>query len=526
MLWALPVCLFAIACSGSNGGEDNGGTDLGQDVGADAVQPDGLDDTGGLDPDVIDDTNVTPDPGVDVEPTDSIDDSTDALTLPDVDWTSLPTLPPGKTFTTRYAAGVGSAKINPESATPLSGFGFCMGDMTQCRVSDGIHDDLLATAVAFADTENGEVVIFVGVDSIGLFPMDAEVIEILSQTRIYEEYGVFLDGQRVIPAASHSHASPDTTALWGPMAGAGRDDAYMELMLNGVVQAAVDAYADLQDVEMDWGRGSSPNTDEDGFSHDNELVVLRGKKPNGDVLFTMTRWIAHPTAYGSSNLAISSDYIGPFRKKMEDEVGGMASFLNGPIGSVYPDRPHTCGIDEEAFPDGWRSPDVNPQDYIKVSCTGYQVADNAIAALQDTKPLAETGIKFRRQDFKFHCNNELFVLLRDFAPMPLPYFDTADPESKLDCMVDWVTLGDLNFLTTPGEAFPRFAFDGADLITGAGFENVIPLGLSPMWIGYLLTVDQWKDINLSYHQSLSPGPDIHPRFVEAVQAMVDAETSK
>jgi hypothetical protein len=502
--WFLPICLLALACSGGGGNSDVGIVDGGPDV---------------LEEDVVAVPDVQETPDSDVAP----DDEGGDVTLRDVAWETLPTLPPGKTFTTRYAAGVGIANINPTAPTPLGGFGFCMGDISICRIHDGIHDDLLAKAVALADTESGEVVIFVGMDALGLFPMDVEVMEIMVQNRIHDEFGVFLDGRRVIPAASHSHATPDTTALYGPMAGAGRDEAYMELLLSAIVQAAVDAYADLQDIELDWGQGTAPNTDEDGIARDEDLFVLRGRKPNGDVLFTLTRWNAHPTVFGMESLAASADYIGPFRKRMEAEVGGTAIYMNGSIGSVYPVRVHECGENEEAFPDGWRSPKTIKSEYMTVTCTGYGVADAAIAVLNDMKPLADTGIRFRRGDFKFHCNNELFVLLRDFAPMPLPYFDTMDPESLLDIFFDWVTVGDLEFLTTPGESFPAYAKAGADIIRTTGSRNVIAVGLAPTWVGYLLTQEQWKDINLSYHQSLSPGPDIYRGFVETVQALVDAE---
>lgn len=528
LAWLLvPACTMALACSGTSEGSDTGGTDT-----PDAVTNDTGGDVGpvdpGQDPGAVEDPGDQDpgqaDAGADV-PVDA--NPGDVLTrLPDVDWELLPTLPQDKTFTTRYAAGVGRVDVTPVTPTYLGGFGFCLGTPEMCRAHDGVHDPLLASAVALADTQTGELVVFVGVDMIGLFPYDGDVIQAQAQIRMREELGIYFPGERIMPSGSHAHSTPDTTGLWGPLAGAGRDDVYVKQLRDGIVDAAIEAVRNLQDVVLDWGQGSSPNTDEDGLLHDDVLVILRGKTPGGDTVFTMTRWPAHPTTYGSNNLALSADWPGTFRVKMEAETGAMAIHMQGPIGSVYPDRPNECGLEEEAFPDGFKHPDVSDSQRMKVTCTGYQVADAALAALETTQPVAETGIKFRQMDYGIHVNNGTFDLLRDFGPLNLPYFDTEDPNSVIPEESQWVTLGDLNFLTTPGESFPSFAAAGAKILADAGYTNPIVLGMTPNWIGYLLIEAQWEDINLSYHQSLSPGPDIDPKFRAAVQAAVEAETAE
>lgn len=538
------ACVLALACSGGSGDQKDSGP-----IVPDAIEADLGTDPGEADPGVVEDPGVAEDPGVvadtavedegqasdegavdpgTVEDVPADEGPTDVLTQrPDVDWESLPTLPVDKTFTTRYAAGVARVDVTPLTPINLSGYGFCMGDQKLCRQSAGVHDPMHATAVALADTQNGEVVVFVGVDSVGFFPYDADVMQAKVQTRMYQELGIYFQGERMIPSASHSHSSPDTTGLWGPLFGVTRDEAYIHLIRDGVVEAAVQAVSGLQDVSLDWAQTQLANRDEDGIVQDHKMVVLRGKKTGGETLFTMTRWPGHPTVYGSNNLAVSADWVGPFRKKMDEEAGGLAVYLQGPIGSVYPDpRPTECGLDEEAFPDGYKHPDVSDTDRMRVTCTGYMVADAALAALEDTQPLAETGIRFRFREFMFHVNNGTFALLQEHGPLPLPPFDPDDPESLIPEEVEWVTVGDLNYLTTPGESFPAFAAAGADILEGAGYTNPVVLGLAPNWIGYLLVESQWETSDLSYNQGLSPGPDIDPRFRAAVQAMVDAEATR
>jgi len=515
---------LALACSGSSEGSDTGdGTDVPDAIGGDVADLDAFD-AGSRDVEPVD-------PGSeDVPSTDVVADATvdanpgDILTrLPDVDWESLPTLPADKTFTTRYAAGVGRVDVTPVTPTYLGGFGFCLGTPDLCRSAEEAHDPQYASAVALADTQTGELVIFVGVDTVGLFPYDGDVIQAQTQIRMQEELGIYFQGERILPSGSHAHSTADTTGLWGPLAGLGRDDVYVTQLRDGIVDAAVQAVKDLQDVTLDWAQGTSPNNDEDGIIHDDKLFVLRGKTPEGDVVFTMTRWPGHPTTYGSENLSLSADWPGTFRLKMEAEQGGMAIHLQGPIGSVYPDRPSSCGLEEEAFPNGYKNPAVTDEQRMKVTCTGYQVANNALTALETAQPVAETGIRFRTMNYGIHITNGTFDLLRDFGPLNLPYFDPDDPESLIPEEAEWVTVGDLNYLTTPGESFPSFAAAGAKILTDAGYTNPIVLGLTPNWIGYLLIEEQWDNIDLSYHMSLSPGKDIDPKFRAAVQAAVDAE---
>ncbi len=453
----------------------------------------------------------------------------DGIPLPDANWAELPRLPKDKTFTKRYAAGVARTDVTPDHDIYLGGFGFCQGAPDVCRMSMGVHDPLLATAVALADTTTGEVVIFVGVDTIGIFKYDHDRMAEMIQTDLYNAYGVTFEGTRLMVSGSHAHSSPDDTGMWGPGVGTGRDEAYVKVLRDGIVKAAKDAYGNLQDATLDWAQGTSVNSSEDKDHQDSDLFVLRGKDKDGATLFTMTRWPAHPTAYGSDNQGISADWVGPFRLKMEKDLGGKAVFLQGPNGSVYPDRPSECGLTDEAYPNGFKTPAVTgphahpalqPADYMKVTCTGYLVAQNAELAMQTVKPVAETGITFLHSDFKFHPDNALLMMLGESCPLPIPVCDTEDPTSMYTSMFSVATVGDLTYLTTPGESFPSFAFDGKQVLLDAGYTNPIALGLTQDWMGYLMTPAQWTDSSLSYNQSLSPGADVEPKYLDTLKALI------
>jgi len=507
--------LWVIACGASGEGTDaspDHSTDLpdGSEVQAPDLPGTDVPDLSGQDIPPPEDTVTPPDPGSpDVGPADE---------GPEIPWDTLPRLPEGKTFTTHFAAGVGRGDVSPQTPCYLGGFGFCMGDDTLCRKSDGLHDPLLASAVAIADTATGEVVILIGVDTIGLIRKDIESMHHAIQMRLYEDFGVYFPGERAIISASHAHSSCDTIGLWGPMGGAGRDEGYTKVLEDGVVKAARDAFASLQDARLEWGQGTYQNSDEDVFADDKDLFVIRGKKGDDTTLFTVIRWPGHPTTYGDKMHAASADYVGTLRKKMEEEVGGLNVFLQGPIGSVYPERPSTCGLDQEAFPEGDRTTtDMNPADYMKVTCTGYAIAQVAIDALQAPTPVNENGIQFWHSSFFFHPDNEVLMMLAEFGPLPYDWVDVNDPNAKMRSIFSVARIGSLTLVTTPGEAFPVFARMAKDTAVEAGLPTPITLGLAQDWMGYLLNLEQWQDVNLSYHQSLSPGKEVYPFYEAALR---------
>lgn len=151
----LPLILFLVATVGCGGGSGGQADLLPETLVADAGPVDAHSDLS--DAGTVDDASleVAPDPGT---------DEAEATVEP------LPTLPPGLQVSTRYAAGAASATADPPDGAGHfpGGFGFCAGNEAACRVSEGQHDSLWVVAVALADPENGEVVVFVGIDSLGL----------------------------------------------------------------------------------------------------------------------------------------------------------------------------------------------------------------------------------------------------------------------------------------------------------------------------------------------------------------------
>ena len=433
---------------------------------------------------------------------------------------------------TRYQAGVARELVNPDHPVALGGYGLCIGSPEICRYSTGVHDDLAASAVALRDAETGEAVVFVGVDTAGLIRWDIDLIHQAATKAFREQLGIDFDGTRVVVGSSHSHQAPDTSGMYGPMEGAGRDEDYAAYLRDQVVKAAIRAYQDLRDVNLDWARGTKENTTKDPFSVDHDLYVLRGRTPAGETVFTLSRWSSHPTTYPETGHVVSSDFIGVYRHEIERRLGGLAVFFNGAAGSTYPITPVPCTM-PDTFPEGQKNPVDGPDEMFNVplqlysdcACIGSELADAAEAAMQAAVPVAETGIVARFQRFRYHPTKELLQSFAEMAPMHWDNAPVEDPESRITSQFSWVTVGDLDFLTVPGEAFPSLS----DSFKAAlGRANTIVLGLSQDWTGYLLTKKLWDEqtqyVQVQYHISLSLSPDIESTYIDALQALKAAGT--
>ena len=99
----------------------------------------------------------------------------------------------------RLRAGWGQAKLQPPAGTPLAGYGGRNG-----RPSQGVHDDLLAQAVAISDGE--DTAVLVGADLLVIPPdMAVAVRQGLSRETP-------LQADDILFSASHTHSGPGSLA--------------------------------------------------------------------------------------------------------------------------------------------------------------------------------------------------------------------------------------------------------------------------------------------------------------------------
>jgi neutral ceramidase len=86
-------------------------------------------------------------------------------------------------------------------------------------------------------------------------------------------------------------------------------------------------------VEMFWRNETKISTT---FPVDPAVGVIRFDRADGSPLAVLVHYSCHPVVLGPENLDYSADYPGEMRRYVEQQLGGMAFFLQGAPGDINP----------------------------------------------------------------------------------------------------------------------------------------------------------------------------------------------
>jgi hypothetical protein len=150
----------------------------------------------------------------------------------------------------------------------------------------------------------------------------------------------------VLSSCLHPHAGP--RAIAGTEAlGWLIPDGYGDLLVERAVRAATAAEAAaVDDVSLRFGRWALPDglsINRRGHPYDPWFTALDVLGADGARVATIANLSIHPVALGPECLAVSTDWVGPFRRALEARLGGRAVMLQGAQGDVNPHHVHRQG---------------------------------------------------------------------------------------------------------------------------------------------------------------------------------------
>jgi len=231
-------------------------------------------------------------------------------------------------------AGIGRAIITPPIGIPMVGF-------AGRGPAEGIHDDLLATALALES--DGARALILAVDLLGVSAEFTGAVRAEVARRCDVPEG------NLLLCASHTHYGPATDAY-------GTSDSpdvasylgNLKFLLAGAAQAAVAA---LEPARLGFGAGTSTigvNRRErrpDGQiilgqnpagPCDREVRVVRLDSAAGVPLAALVNFACHPVSAASQMREISADYVAAMRELVETFAGAACLFLQGAAGNINP----------------------------------------------------------------------------------------------------------------------------------------------------------------------------------------------
>ena len=360
-----------------------------------------------------------------------------------------------------------------------------------------LHDPIDARAVAISD--GTKTVVLVSVVAQGIFENYIREARQAAQTLAGQGAHQSRCGHidEMVVSSNHNESSPDTVGIYGAPSdptgtfglNSGIDEYYMDWLDQQMSNVAVDSCDDRRpaslrevefpvppDLEQEIPR-RFPTADDFGnpAAIDAKVRVLQARDANGDAIFTMMNLadhnqdIGHSDSYEESH-AFSSDWPGYFHDRLEQDVGGMAMFLAGAIGSQedlitnprIPDPPCNSGSNGC---------------FAQVELTGNTIADHVAAELASAQPVSAGSVDGERTEFCAPLENNLFRAAFEAGLFgERQGYTNCQPTGRAGnevfTSVAVLDVGaDLQFISNPGEAFPALMLGGPWGIEDASCPN-------------------------------------------------------
>lgn len=238
---------------------------------------------------------------------------------------------------------IGTAKVNitPPVGLPLAGYG--------ARTSTGIHDPILARALAISDGQNTVVIV-----SVDLLAVTDDLFHAVYQ-KVHA--AIPLPEENLLIAATHTHSGPGTLGkrFWETLASGPYNDGMFEMTTDGTARAVIEAYQHLRPATVAYGRADAGGfilnrMIKDGPT-DPELSFLVFKTPEGRPIAYLVNFSAHPTLLRSTNRLLSGDFPAVVSRILEepneqDKV--MALYTSGAVADQRALPPKGNGVFERA----------------------------------------------------------------------------------------------------------------------------------------------------------------------------------
>lgn len=396
------------------------------------------------------------------------------------------------------------------------------------RPAKGVNDPLWARAIAFRHRQT--VVALVSVDCVGL------TYERIVQARL-ELAAALPEVRHVVIASTHTHNAPDTMGIWSyrPLP-AKFNQGYVDQVMLQVREAVVEAVRGLQPAEAYVASGDLPPA---GFVRDSRapqvfdriLGVARFVRPGTDeTIATLVSWGNHPEAMGGDNPLVSSDFPHYLREAMERGLpgekgmagfGGRCVYFQGPVGGLM-------------TPLGIEVRDRNGTEVHRENGVGKTRALGENLALRCSELLrGPAAVRMTDSRITVAARSVFAPIEGTFRiPIMLGLIHPGWYDGKARTEVGALRIGEMEWLTIPGEIYPEIVDGGVETPEGAdhpgpavevpplrsrmkGRVNLV-LNLANDEVGYIIPRTQWDTrapytygaAKAPYGEVNSGGPDV------------------
>lgn len=221
----------------------------------------------------------------------------------------------------RFSVGAATSDITPAVGCPMGGYGARKGR------SKGIATPLRCRAFVFDD---GAAPAVLAICDLLYVTYD---ISTLVRAQVNDELGI--SPERVMLTATHTHSGPSglTIAL---------DELYTRSVSQKIAGTIAVAYAKRRSACLAYAETTVASISQNRRSPDGavettaRLLIALADGEATRALATIVNFACHATVLEHDNLELSPDFPGAVASSIEDNVGGVAAYLQGCAGDTNP----------------------------------------------------------------------------------------------------------------------------------------------------------------------------------------------
>lgn len=353
--------------------------------------------------------------------------------------------------------GLSACVITPEPGENLLLGGYAARN----HAAEGVHDDLFAKAICFAEGELRAILI--SIDVVAVMPEQFEKI----RAEITARCGIV----NVIVCATHDHSAPDTMGEPGK-----HNAAWCARMMESAVRAAEEAIADLAPAKLYGGFDHVPEVAKNRRGEetvDDELFALRIEGEDGRTRGILINYACHCTVLDANNYHITADYPGYLYQQLSAaNDGAIVLFTNASCGNI------NIGYSADASALGADMGDVRT--YENAAVKAKALADKAQAIFARREALS-AALDFHRFQYEMPLKPDLpdAATLRKRIEARAEQIAAAAEEERerlqIDQVYDECLLEDIIMFSTSGKT--HLTADGAMLRLGDVVLLTVPVEL-------------------------------------------------
>ncbi len=390
-------------------------------------------------------------------------------------------------------AGAAKTIITPQAALPMGGYAKYHHILLWSlfpRRNTGVHDDIHARALVLDDGET--TLALVAVDLMAYYHHDVLAV----RERVRAKTG--RDDLHVMVAAIHIHSGPDTYGVYG-----GVPTSYREFTYDQCAVAVAQALADLRPARIGFGAAELPGVagnirvPDDPTMIDPEVSVMHVVGADGETIATLSNFALHADYLFRDNTLISADFPAFYYQRVEQAHGGLAIYLNGAQGDVYP-------LSTIADPRG----EKGLRTFAEAEKAGLALAEATLAALPDDQALTDDApITVNTRPLLIPVSNRFLRVLQRLRIIKRQEFD-----GHIQSEVWTIRIGQAQFVTLPGQAFFDVGLKLKQQMEGP-YKFIIGQGNDE--ISYIVPPWRWEK-EVGYEEGVSVGPESWPTIEAAI----------